>query len=46
MLKIYRIGNHLYQYEEGEQPECAVEVKTEEKKAVPQTKIKKQVKNK
>ena len=46
MLKIYRIGNHLYQYEEGEQPEGAVEVKAEEKKVVPQTKIKKQVKNK
>ena len=46
MLKIYKIGNHLYQYEEGEQPEGAVEVKAEEKKVVPQTKIKKQVKNK
>lgn len=46
MLKTYRIGSHLYQYEEGEQPEGAVEVKPEEKKVAPQTKIKKQVKNK
>lgn len=28
MLKIYKMPNgHEYQYEEGEQPECAVEVK-------------------
>ncbi len=46
MLKIYRIGSHLYQYEEGEQPEGAVEVKTEEKKAEPPKDKKKAVKNK
>lgn len=26
MLKIYRVGNHLFQYEEGEQPNGAEEV--------------------
>lgn len=46
MLKIYRIGSHLYQYEEGEQPEGAVEVKAEEKKAEPPKDKKKVVKNK
>lgn len=46
MLKIYRIGSHLYQYEEGEQPEGAVEVKAEEKKAEPPKGKKKVVKNK
>lgn len=46
MLKIYRIGSHLYQYEEGEQPEGAIEVKAEKEKVAPQNKIKKQVKNK
>ena len=35
MLKNYRIGNYIYQYEEGKQPAGAVEVKPEtEKKAV------------
>ena len=31
MLKNYQMPNgHIYQYEEGEQPESAVEVKAEE----------------
>ena len=31
MLKNYKMPNgHTYQYEEGEQPECAVEVKVVE----------------
>lgn len=31
MLKNYKMPNgHTYQYEEGEQPECAVEVKAVE----------------
>lgn len=34
MLKNYKIGNNIYQYEEGKQPAGAVEVKPEtEKKA-------------
>ena len=44
MLKIYRIGSHLYQYEEGEQPEGAVEVKrgeTDNKAKKPVNKAKK-----
>lgn len=33
MLKNYEMPNgHIYQYEEGEQPESAVEVKAEEPK--------------
>lgn len=27
MLKIYKVGDFTYQYEEGEQPEGAIEVK-------------------
>ena len=47
MMKAYDLPNGLrLQYEEGKQPEGAVELKPEEKKVEPQTKVKKQVKNK
>lgn len=26
MLKLYRVGNHIFQYEEGEQPKGAEEI--------------------
>lgn len=32
MLKIYKVGNLTYQFEEGEQPSSAVEVKKTEPK--------------
>ncbi len=35
MLKIYRYGGYTYQFEEGTQPEGAVEVKPEKKAAEP-----------
>ena len=45
-LKIYQVGNHRYQFEEGQQPPNAVEVvgkykPTFQKKADPVTKAKK-----
>lgn len=47
MLKNYKMPNgHIYQYEEGDQPECAVEVKAVEppvKAVVPENKAKKTV---
>ena len=47
MLKIYEIGGKLWQFEEGEQPEGAREVREqaakppEEKKAAPKNKSRK-----
>lgn len=35
VLKIYKYGGYTYQYEEGTQPEGAVEVKPEKKAAEP-----------
>lgn len=51
MLKIYKMPNgHIYQYEEGEQPEGAVEVKavepSENKAVKPANKARKAVKKK
>lgn len=48
MLKIYKMPNgHIYQYEEGEAPDCAVEVKKaepEKKVAEPKNKARKAAK--
>ena len=38
MLKIYQIGERLWQYEEGKQPPAAVEVKPANKKGQAKTK--------
>lgn len=50
MLKNYKMPNgHIYQYKEGEQPECAVEVKAVEpsdKAVKPANKARKAVKTK
>ena len=49
MLKIYIINGKEWQYEEGEQPKGAVEVKpaeTKEKKKTPANKSRKEPKNK
>jgi hypothetical protein len=47
MLKIYVIDGKTYQYEEGEQPEGAVEFKEKtKKKPAPADKARRTVKNK
>ena len=46
MMKIYIVDGVARWYEEGKQPEGAVELKPEEKKVEPPNKAKKQVKNK
>lgn len=45
-MKIYLVDGVARWYEEGKQPEGAVEVNTEEKKAEPENKANKRVKNK
>ena len=49
MMKIYKCGDYYRQYEEGKQPEGAVEVKkptAEKEKASPANKARRTTKNK